>query len=450
MEFVLGIGTTILYFVFALFILVLVHELGHFLAAKFFGMRVDQFSIGFPPRLFGKKIGHTDYCISATPLGGYVKIAGMIDESMDSSFADSEPKEWEYRSKPVWQRFIVMIAGVAFNVFLAAFIFGMMLFYYGKEVFPADKVGSLYIPETSVAHEIGFRTGDSIIAINGERPDVYDQAGIVSLGQLTSRNLNFTLMRDGERITLQAPENFLDYLSRNPEFISVMNALPSEVSQVIGGTPAEKAGLKDGDRIVAIDGEPVGYWLQIVNLIENASGELQMTVERNSEFITIAVTPDPASNRIGIAPLNPVEYFGVEFVNQGFFTSMAGGVQQTWETTGSILSGFGMMFSGTISVRDNLGGPVAIASVTKEVTDAGGMRGFWAFVAFLSITLAIVNMLPIPVLDGGHVMFLLYEAVTRREPSIKVRMALQQIGIVLIIGIFIFVTFNDIMRHIVN
>lgn len=450
MEFIAGIGLTLIYFIAALFILVLFHELGHFLAAKAFGMRVDQFSIGFPPRLFGKKIGDTDYCISATPLGGYVKIAGMIDESMDDSFTASEPKDWEYRSKPVWQKFIVMIAGVTFNMILAAIIFGVMLFYYGKEVFPSDKVGALFIPETSVAYEIGFRTGDELYAINGERPEVYEQAGLITLGQLTSRNLNFTVIRDGEYQIIQAPDNFLDYLSRNPEFISVMNALPSHISRVIPGTPAQEAGLQDGDKIVAIDENPVGFWLQIVSIIENAEGMLQVTVDRSGELLTMGVTPDPSSRRIGIAPVDPVQHFGVEFVNQGLFSAMAGGVAQTWETTTSILSGFGMMFSGTISVRENLGGPVAIASVTRDVTESGGSRGFWAFVAFLSITLAIVNMLPIPVLDGGHVMFLLYEAITRREPSVKVRMALQQIGIVLIIGIFIFVTFNDIMRHIVN
>lgn len=450
MEFIAGIGLTIIYFVIALFILVLFHELGHFLAAKAFGMRVDQFSIGFPPRLFGKKIGDTDYCISATPLGGYVKIAGMIDESMDDGFAASEPKDWEYRSKPVWQRFIVMIAGVAFNVFLAAIIFGVMLFYYGKEVFPADKVGSLYIPETSVAWDIGFRTGDELLEINGIRPEVYEQAGLISLNQLTSRNLRFTVLRDGEQVELRAPENFLDYLSRNPEFITIMNALPSHISRVVGGTPAAEAGMKDGDKIMAIDGEPVGYWVQLVHIVENAEGELMITVDRAGEVLTIPVTPDPNSRRIGVAPIDPVQHFGVEFVNKGLFSAMAGGVQQTWDTTTSIISGFSMMFTGTISVRDNLGGPVAIASVTRDVTETGGVRGFWAFVAFLSITLAIVNMLPIPVLDGGHVVFLLYEAITRREPSIKVRMALQQIGIILIIGIFIFVTFNDIMRHIVN
>jgi regulator of sigma E protease len=450
MELLLSISSTILYFVIAIFVLVLVHELGHFLAAKLFGMRVEQFSVGFPPRLFGKKIGDTDYCISATPLGGYVKIAGMIDESMDSSFVDKEPKDWEYRSKPVWQRFIVMIAGVAFNVLLAAVIFGSMLYMYGKEVFPADKVGSLYIPESSVAYEIGLRTGDEIIEINGVRPEVYEQAGLVSLSELTSRNLTFTILRNGEKTEVRAPENFLDFLSRNPEFISVMNALPSGISQVLGGSPAEQAGLMPGDTIVAIDGTEVGYWVQLVHIIESAEGELMLTINRDGELLNIPVTPDPDTRKIGVAPLNPIEYFGVLLIDQSLLSSFTGGIAQTWDTGKSIINGFGMMLTGTISVRDNLGGPVAIASVTRDVADSGGIRGFWAFVAFLSITLAIVNMLPIPVLDGGHVVFLLYEAITRREPSVRIRMALQQIGIILIIGIFIFVTFNDIMRHIIN
>ncbi len=450
MAFIISIGTTILLFVLALFILVLFHELGHFLAAKWFGMRVEQFSIGFPPRLFGKKVGDTDYCISATPLGGYVKISGMVDESMDGSFENQDPKPWEFRSKPVWQRFIVMIAGVAFNVILAAFIFAGILFFYGKEVFPSDRVGELYIPETSVAYDIGFRTGDELRKINGVRPEVYEQAGLLTLSDLTSRNLNFTVLRDGEEVLIQAPENLLDFLSRNPEFISVMNALPSQISQVLSGSPAEEAGIQPGDKIIEINGEEIGFWQQLVGIIQSAESTLEMVVLRDGERINLSVTPNPDTRQIGVAPVNPVEYFGVETLNQGAITSLIGGVGQTWDTGKSIIQGFSKMFTGTISVRDNLGGPVAIASVTRDVTDSGGVRGFWMFVAFLSITLAIVNMLPIPVLDGGHIVFLLYEAVTRREPSIRVRMALQQIGIILIIGIFIFVTFNDIMRHIAN
>lgn len=450
MEFISGIGVTILLFVAAIFILVLVHELGHFLAAKAFGMRVEQFSVGFPPRLFGKKIGDTDYCISATPLGGYVKIAGMVDETNDGRFLSTEPQPWEFRSKPVWQRLIVMIAGVAFNILLAAFIFGMLLFHYGREMIPAENVGAMFIPETSVAHEIGFQTGDALLYINGVRPEMYQSGNMVPISELTRSNLTFTVLRDGQEHIIEAPSNFLDYLNRNPEFLFVTYAIPSEVAAVVPGSPAEQAGLQSGDKVVEIDGQPVGFFLQMSHIIRNSEGTLTLGVLRGDEFLTLEVTPNPETRLIGVGMIDPVEYFGVIYKNVGFIAALGGGFQETWETTTGMLNAFGMMFRGTISFRDNLGGPVAIASVTREATDSGGVRGFWFLVAFLSISLAIVNMLPIPVLDGGHVMFLLYEAVTRREPTVKVRMALQQIGLVFIIGLFIFVTFNDIMRHIIN
>ncbi|AXJ01051.1 regulator of sigma E protease [Cyclonatronum proteinivorum] len=450
MEFITGIGVTILLFVAAIFILVLVHELGHFLAAKAFGMRVEQFSVGFPPRLFGKKIGDTDYCISATPLGGYVKIAGMIDETNDGRFLAQEPQPWEFRSKPVWQRLIVMVAGVAFNILLAALIFAMLLLYYGREMIPADNVGAMYIPETSVAHEIGFQTGDELIYINGVRPELYHSGNMVPIGELTRSNLTFTVLRDGAEHTIQAPSNFLDYLNRNPEFLFVTYAVPSEIAAVVPDSPAYEAGLKTGDQVVEIDGAPVNFFLQMSHIIRSSEGPLFLTVLRDGERLNLEVTPNPDTRLIGVGMIDPVEYFGVIYQNVGLLTALGGGFQETWETTTGMLSAFGMMFRGTISFRDNLGGPVAIASVTREATDSGGVRGFWFLVAFLSISLAIVNMLPIPVLDGGHVMFLLYEAVTRREPTVKVRMALQQIGLIFIIGLFIFVTFNDVMRHIIN
>jgi regulator of sigma E protease len=167
---------------------------------------------------------------------------------------------------------------------------------------------------------------------------------------------------------------------------------------------------------------------------------------RHGELLELTVTPNPQTRTIGIAPIDPVEYFGVEYVKYGLFTSLWEGTRTTGENTAGIVQGLGRLISGSISVRENLGGPVAIASVTREATDRGGWMGFWLFTAMLSITLAIMNILPIPVLDGGHLVFLIYEAITRREPSLKVRMALQQIGMVLLIGLMIFVTFNDILR----
>ncbi len=448
MESFISLLTTIGIFAAAIFILVLVHELGHFLAAKLFKMRVERFSIGFPPRLFGFKRGDTDYCISATPLGGYVKISGMIDESMDDEFTKSEPQPWEYRSKPVWQRMIVITAGVIFNMILAVLIYASIYFVYGAPQIPSDNVGQLYIPESSLAHEIGFESGDALISINGRRPSHYRFGNMISIQEITRSEVNFLVDRGGEQVTITAPSDFLDLLNRNPNFLSVEFALPSLISAVVPGSPAAEAGMEPNDKIIAINGEPTGYWIQMAQKIRNSEGEIELQVLRGDEILSLAVTPDPQTKTIGIGAVNSDEYFGVEYIRFGLGSALSRGVVSTGETTAGIVQGLGRLFSGSISVRENLGGPVAIASVTREATDRGGWRGFWLFTAMLSITLAIMNILPIPVLDGGHLVFLIYEAVTRREPSVKVRMALQQIGMILIIGLMIFVTFNDIMRFV--
>ncbi len=450
MEVIFGILQTIVIFVAAIFILVLVHELGHFLAAKLFGMRVERFSIGFPPRLFGVKKGDTDYCISALPLGGYVKISGMVDESMDDSFSASEPKAYEYRSKPVWQRMIVISAGVIFNMILAYVIFAVITFSYGVNQIPAENIQGMYIPESSTAAEVGFETGDRLVAVNEKEIDFIRRGQFFSMSEITSQSLSFTVERDGELVTIQPPSDFLDYLARNPEFIELQNALPSKVGAVSESTPAYESGMEAGDEIVAIDGEEVGYWVQMVEKIQAGGDEMVFTIRRNSERMDFTIQPDPERRIIGITIVDPQEYFGYETVSFGFFGSLREGVNQAHDTLFGIINGFRQLLTGTISVRENLGGPVAIASVTAEVTERGGALGFWNFTAFLSITLALMNILPIPMLDGGHLMFLIYEAVTRREPSMKVRMALQQIGFILLISLMIFVTFNDILRHVVN
>jgi regulator of sigma E protease len=413
-------------------------------------MRVERFSIGFPPRLFGIKKGDTDYCISALPLGGYVKISGMIDESMDDNFTKSEPKSYEFRSKPVWQRMIVISAGVIFNMFLAYIIFAVITFSHGVNQIPAENIKGMYIPETSTAAKVGFETGDRLVAVNDKEIEFIRRGQFFSMSEITRQSLSFTVERDGALVTITPPDDFLDHLARNPEFIELQNALPSKVGAVSDSSPADVAGLQPDDEIVAIDGVEVAYWIQMVNLIQQGSEEMVFTIQRDSERLEIPVRPDPERRIIGITIVDPQEYFGYETLSYGFFGSLREGVNQAHDTLFGILNGFRQLLTGAISVRDNLGGPVAIASVTAEVTERGGALGFWNFTAFLSITLALMNILPIPMLDGGHLMFLIYEAVTRREPSIRVRMALQQIGFILLIGLMIFVTFNDILRHVVN
>lgn len=444
MEWIVEIMSTLGIFAAALLILVFFHELGHFLAAKFFGMRVERFSLGFPPRIWGFKKGETDYCIGATPLGGYVKISGMIDESMDTDYLDKEPEPWEFRSKPVWQRLIVITAGVIFNMILAVVIFAGIALTIGEQKVPTESVSGIYVPDSTVVHEVGFRTGDKIVAVNGERVPYFSD--LFSPAQLTASELSYTVVRDGEELTLLMPDSLLDQVGKGG-FIDQNNIMfPSLLGKIQGGSPAEAAGLQSGDKIVAVNGDEISSWQELVEKIQNADGPLELTVLRGDERFQTEVTPSQ-ENIIGIQLAQTSNLLEVEHIQYGLFGSIGFGMEKTEETFTGIIQGFAKMFSGDISVKKNLGGPVAIAQFTKDATDRAGWLGFWNFTAFLSVTLAIMNMLPIPVLDGGHVMFLAYEGITRREPSEKVRMALQQIGFFIIIALFIYVTFNDIIRQ---
>ncbi len=450
MDWILSFSTTILVFIAAIFILVTIHELGHFLAAKFFKMRVNKFSIGFPPKIFGFKKGETEYVIGATPLGGYVQIAGMIDESMDDSFVEEEIKPDEFRSRPVWQRTVVILAGVIFNMILAIFIYAGMAWNYGETVVPVHSIDGIYVQEGSVASQIGLQSGDKIIGVNGREVEYFNQ--LFSPSSITDRELSFLVQRDGETLSIPTPPNFLDLINREGRFIDETNALPSKVSRVLDGSPAYEAGLRAGDVIVAVDGEEVGYWLHLVSIIQNSEGALNFEIRRmaesetHSEIVLLQIQPDPETKTIGIQAPHPSEVFDLQQKSYNAAQAFGVGFDRTNDTFFGIIKGIGRMFSGDISVRENLGGPVAIANITREATDAGGWRGFWNITAFLSITLAIMNMLPIPALDGGHFMFLMYEGITRREPSPKVRMGLQQLGFIFLIGLFILITFNDILR----
>lgn len=444
MDWIVSFSSTILIFIAAIFILVTIHEFGHFIAAKYFKMRVNKFSIGFPPKILSWKRKSTEYVLGLTPLGGYVQIAGMIDETMDGSFVDEEPKPDEFRSKPVWQRIIVILAGVIFNMILAVVIYTGMTWNYGETVIPVRSVDGIYVEEGSLADRIGLQTGDQLIGVNGEEVEYFNQ--LFNPSAITDRDLSYLVNRDGETVTISTPPDFLDLINEEGRFIDETNSLPSKISQVMPNSPAEDAGLQGGDTVVEVNGEPVSYWLQLVDAIQSAENSIELTVQRESGMETVEVSPDPETQTIGIQSPNPGDIFEIDKRNYNLAQSAVIGVTKTSDTFTGIIKGIGRMFSGDISVRDNLGGPVAIASITKEATDAGGWIGFWNITAFLSVTLAIMNMLPIPALDGGHFMFLAYEGITRREPSPKVRMGLQQLGFIFLIGLFILVTFNDILR----
>ena len=432
---------TILIFIGALMILVFIHELGHFLAAKMFGMRVERFSVGFPPRIWGFKRGDTDYCIGATPLGGYVKISGMIDESMDTEHLSAEPQPWEYRSKPVWQRMVVITAGVIFNMILAFLIYTGINWSQGKLSLPIEQVSGIYVPESSLLQKVGFKTNDIIVGVNGNLVDAFEE--LVAISELTSSNLSYQVVRDGMTMDLNIPSTILDSLQEQT-FLHAINIYPPIVSSIALGSPAEDAGLQAGDRFLEVNGNPVDYWLELTQTIRNSEGILEFVVEREGQIIIMNI--EPYENRtIGIAPPSLAQV-GATFTQLNFVESIQEGWDQVGEQTMGIIGGFSRMFSGDISVRQNLGGPVAIADLTKQAVDQAGWIGFWEITALLSITLAIMNILPIPALDGGHLVFLIYEGIARREPTEKVKIAAQNFGFILLVSLMVFVIFNDVSR----
>lgn len=432
---------TILIFIGALMILVFIHELGHFLAAKMFGMRVERFSVGFPPRIWGFKRGDTDYCIGATPLGGYVKISGMIDESMDTEHLSAEPQPWEYRSKPVWQRMVVITAGVIFNMILAFLIYTGINWSQGKLSLPIEQVSGIYVPESSLLQKVGFKTNDIIVGVNGNLVDAFEE--LVAISELTSSNLSYQVVRDGMTMDLNIPSTILDSLQEQT-FLHAINIYPPIISSIALGSPAEDAGLQAGDRFLEVNGNPVDYWLELTQTIRNSEGILEFVVEREGQIIIMNI--DPYENRtIGIAPPSLAQV-GATSTQLNFVESIQEGWDQVGEQTMGIIGGFSRMFSGDISVRQNLGGPVAIADLTKQAVDQAGWIGFWEITALLSITLAIMNILPIPALDGGHLVFLIYEGIARREPTEKVKIAAQNFGFILLVSLMVFVIFNDVSR----
>ena len=432
---------TILIFIGALMILVFIHELGHFLAAKMFGMRVERFSVGFPPRIWGFKRGDTDYCIGATPLGGYVKISGMIDESMDTEHLSAEPQPWEYRSKPVWQRMVVITAGVIFNMILAFLIYTGINWSQGKLSLPIEQVSGIYVPESSLLQKVGFKTNDIIVGVNGNLVDAFEE--LVAISELTSSNLSYQVVRDGMTMDLNIPSTILDSLQEQT-FLHAINIYPPIISSIALGSPAEDAGLQAGDRFLEVNGDPVDYWLELTQTIRNSEGILEFVVEREGQIIIMNI--EPYENRtIGIAPPSLAQV-GATSTQLNFVESIQEGWDQVGEQTMGIIGGFSRMFSGDISVRQNLGGPVAIADLTKQAVDQAGWIGFWEITALLSITLAIMNILPIPALDGGHLVFLIYEGIARREPTEKVKIAAQNFGFILLVSLMVFVIFNDVSR----
>lgn len=431
---------TAFYFVITIGILVFIHELGHFLAAKLFKMRVERFSIGFPPRAFGKQIGETDYCVSWIPIGGYVKIAGMIDESMDTEFINQPPQPWEFRAKPIWQRMIVISAGVLMNILLAIVIFWGILLFQGKTVRPITEVG--YVAPGSPAAGAGFQRGDKILSINDKPVQYWDDVETFIYVATLGADLTVLVQR-GERVeTIAILRKDLPDISEE-RFGLYPSGVQAVISAVESGKPAEQLGLQPNDIILAVNGKPMEFYEVSTEIKTFAGKEITLEWKRGERHMSGRVIPNE-EGRIGIR-LDPLYAGPVQQLQYSVFEALPEGLRTVYDMSMLFFNNLYHLFTGKVSFSKSVGGPIKIAQIATRSAEVGFLS-FLGFMALLSISLALLNLLPFPALDGGHLMFLLFEAIFRREIPNKVKIALQQAGFFLLLVFMAFVLYNDIVN----
>jgi len=425
----------------SLSILVGVHEMGHLLAAKWFGMRVEQFSIGFPPKIWGFKYGETEYNLSAIPLGGFVKISGMIDESMDKEQMAQPPKEYEFRSKPAWQRLIVMLGGIFVNVVTGILIFISLTYYFGDQVVSKDQVNANGgIVAKDLGKEIGLQTGDQIIKINGR--EFEDFMDVMDTEVFFGEGAYYTVLRNGQEVNVSIPSDFIEKLndkSAAGNFIE-MNA-PIAIRQMNENTLAERLGLKEGDIFVRLGGKDVVTSTDVRDIITSYDKDTIETSIRRGERLITMQAPVKEDTLLGVMVGLPEGYLTT--VNYGFGESVVKGTKQAFSVVFLQIRAFGKMFSGELNPMKSLSGPIGIA---KAYGGEWQWQRFWNLTGLLSMVLAFMNLLPIPALDGGHVMFLSYEIISGRKPSDKFLENAQKIGMVFLLALMVFIIFNDIFK----
>lgn len=437
MDILVMVGQLIL----GLSILVGLHELGHMLAAKWFGMRVEQYAIGFPPKVWKKQIGETEYSIGAIPLGGFVKISGMIDESLDMSQMSSTPQPWEFRAKPAWQRLIVMLGGIIVNIITGIIIFVALTYNNGGSYLSVSEVNKNGIVAYPLAQELGLKTGDKILKVNGKV--VEDFSEVVSSKVFLESNSSYTIERAGQTMDIMIPNNFIEKLSdsKNTErFIEPIR--PFKIASVAMGSGAAKAGLKEGDRITSVNTKPVRYYHEFKEaLIGNENKPATLGILRNNQPQTVIVKV-AEDGTIGFHAEFLMKYNTIEY---SFGEALTLGTQRAFGVIYDNIRGFAKIFRGEVSASKALSGPIGIAQMFGGIWD---WDRFWALTGLLSMALAFMNALPIPALDGGHAMILMYEIVSRRKPSDKFLEVAQKVGMVLLLGLMAFAIGNDVYKAI--
>lgn len=448
----------IIYFIIAIGILVAIHELGHFLAARLTGMRAEVFSIGMGKRLFGwnkingftwgnldEKIelgNHTDYRIAAFPIGGYVKISGMIDESFDTDFASKEPAPYEFRAKNTLQKVFVLSAGVIMNFILAVVVFAGISFFNGSAELSTTQISK--VESGSLAEEAGFRSGDIVKKINGEEVSTWN----TFLEKLTLKelgnSLEIELLRNNEPTILNIDgTKIIKGLAKKQSIGLSPGGIKTVVEDVVANNPAAKAGIMAGDTIIECNGVEISSVNALQSTLKNYKNQkIEIKWNRQGKILSDSLTTTESGLigvRLAYAPIKTVEY--------GLFESIGIGFRETINSLELLIKSIVQMFVGNLSFKESVAGPLMIMDMAGEQANRG-LISFLSFIAILSISLAFMNILPFPALDGGHLVFVVIEGLIRKELPVKIKLAFQQGGIIILLLFMVYVFYNDIVRMI--
>lgn len=430
----------------SLSILIVFHEFGHFITARWFKCRVEKFYLFFDPwfSIFKKKIGETEYGIGWLPLGGYVKISGMIDESMDKEAMKLPAQPWEFRSKPAWQRLIIMIGGVTVNVILAFIIYAMILFVWGEDKIPMENVKNGVWITDSLMYEAGIRNGDKIVSIDGKKVEYFDD---VNKNILTAKQM--LVDRNGVQQKIIFP---VDLVGKLVESKRRRRLVEMRVTPLVGEFDkkdtsfASRSGLKNGDKIVAVDSVAVNYFDELIPLVaKKKNGTVEFTVDRGGQKVAVT-SKVSADGKTGLGLAEFKDYavagdFKIDHRSYSFFESFPAGVKKTFGKLGDYIEQFKLILRPETGAYKGVGGFKSMGSIFPSEWD---WEHFWSITAFFSIILAFMNLLPIPALDGGHVLFTLIEMITGRKPNEKFLEYAQIVGMVILFGLLIYANGNDL------